>query len=368
MGRRIASLKAYHCAYQFPRRDYLAWTGGVIKGRDCVFVKVTDTDGRVGWGEISEVYFWPEAYVDLINRKVAGFLKGAPVGQREGLQRRLQVFLISLGTAGLSRAVVSGIDLALWNLVRDEPRRTARVPVYASTGFSRDRGEMLAECARAVAAGFRYVKIRGGTSPGEDVRRAKASRALLGDRTGLILDLAQPYTQTPYTFAEVVRICRGIQECNLLWVEEPFWPDDEAAYARLHKTVAVKIGCGENLHTEEQFCRFGPVVDVLQPDVARMGGITTLVRIARHDRQICPHQFGTSVALYTLVRRLHHVRNVRLVELDLLANPFRNAIFGKALRIVNGELIVERCDMSGFEIEMKARRRWQERKNRIGRV
>ncbi|MDZ7603807.1 MAG: hypothetical protein U1A06_20790, partial [Hoeflea sp.] len=65
---------------------------------------------------ISEVYFWPEFYADLINLKVGPFLVGRDAEDIEGIHGDLQVLLISLGYTGHALAAISGVDIALHNL------------------------------------------------------------------------------------------------------------------------------------------------------------------------------------------------------------------------------------------------------------
>lgn len=348
---KIVEVEARHVRYALPESEHIAWVGGTITHRDCVFTRVRTDDGRTGWGEIGEVYFYPQLYIDVVNHRVSEFLVGKDASAVTELHAQLHVLLISLGYSGMAKAVISGIDIALHNLAPPPGPAETSVPVYASTGFAPDIERMCDECRRAVHMGFRSLKIRGGMSVAEDIRRTQAARDCLGAEIGLILELSQSYSYTPYTFDEVVRICRAARECEVLWVEEPFGPEAVALYTQLAQQHLTGIGCGENLYTEEQFRVFGDLVDVCQPDVTRMGGLTSLLRIDQHCKRVAPHQFGTSVALYTLCQHAGKLENLYMLEVDLLDIPIRELIFPNGLRVVDGRLLVDRVDLGSLCID-----------------
>ncbi|MBI4025028.1 MAG: mandelate racemase/muconate lactonizing enzyme family protein [Verrucomicrobia bacterium] len=346
---RIRTVDGIHMSYRLSKSAQVRWQGGTIARREAVFVRIRTADGRTGWGEIGEVYFDPELYVALLNRRVREFLIGRESAAIESLHDALRIRLVPLGYAGMARAVLSGVDLALHNLCPPARSAPLAVPVYASTGFHPHLDGLTEECERAVALGFRLVKIRGGFSVREDVRRVKRARSSLGADVGLILELGQPYAAHPYAYREVERLCAAIREWRVAWVEEPFWPEDIRAYRRLHRRGLTPIGAGENLYTEEQFRMFAGVLDVCQPDLTRMGGVTAFRRIARLCRALAPHQFGGSVALLTTCRAAGALRNLWAVELDLLPNPWREQIFGKSNRLSNGKLNVPPYHLADFD-------------------
>ena len=347
---KIVSVEGIHVKYKLPLEEHLIWSGGVIKQRDYIFIKIATDDGKLGWGEIGEVYFYPEIFADVINNKVENFIVGKDAAEIEKIYNDLHVFLLPIGYSGLAKAIISGIDIALHNLNAKQQNRKIEIPVYASTGFSRNTDKMCEECSKAVDIGFRNIKIRGGFSVTEDINRIKTAREYLGESIGLILELSQPYTYTPYTFFEILEICKGVKRYDILWVEEPFWPEDFSSYERLKKENVVKIGCGENLYTEEQFKKFGGIIDVCQPDMTRIGGINAMKDISGYCRKTAPHQFGTSIALYTLCTIVSLIKNFYMLELDLLKNPVREIIFTKNFNIIKGNLIVPDFDISKLDV------------------
>ncbi|MBU4211670.1 MAG: mandelate racemase/muconate lactonizing enzyme family protein [Verrucomicrobia bacterium] len=329
------------------RSEQVEWAGGVMRRRHAVLVRVESDDGRIGWGEIGEVYFDPELYVNLVNQRVAPLLNGRSFDNPAALEPFLQAALISLGYTGMVCAIISGIKLAFYNLLAPPVSEPIDVPVYLSAGFSRDLGALKDECRQAMAGGFTAIKIRGLLGIARDVERMTATRQTVGDGIGLILELNQPYVPTPYSFPDVVAICEQMQTLDPLWIEEPFGADDLDAYQALHRiNPGVPIGCGENLYTGRQFREFAEVVDVLQPDLARMGGVDALERVAASGKPLAPHQLGASVALWTLIRAFGHRPEIMMIELDRFTNPLRDLIFGRPLIPENGRLRTPPADLS----------------------
>ncbi|MFH0962764.1 MAG: mandelate racemase/muconate lactonizing enzyme family protein [Planctomycetota bacterium] len=344
----IRAVEAILFTYALAPGRELLWAGGTISERASVLVRIADDARRVGWGEISEVYLLPKIYVELVNGRVAGALVGRDPSDIEGIHHDLQVLLVSLGRGGVSSAVVSSVDLALHNLRAELLPAPVELPVYASVGFHPDVARMCAECREALAAGFRNLKIRGGFSVDEDLKRVRAARECIGPAAGLALELSQPYARRPYSFDEVLRLAQSAEEHRLLWLEEPFAADDLGSYRRLKEKTSVPLAAGENLYTEEEFRRFAPALDVLQPDIARMGGITSLARIAQYSTRIAFHQFGTSVALATAARVASTLPNFYMLEMDLLPHPLRDRIFPGGLTCRDGRLLLPPFDFAAL--------------------
>jgi L-alanine-DL-glutamate epimerase-like enolase superfamily enzyme len=93
------------------------------------------------------------------------------------------------------------------------------------------------------------------------------------------------------------RAVRALEAFDLDWVEEPLRADDLDAHRRLREAVDVPIALGENLHTIYRFREFiqAGAVDVVQPNVCRVGGITPFLRIVELAR--C---YGVAVAPHLL--------------------------------------------------------------------
>ena len=124
------------------------------------------------------------------------------------------------------------------------------------------------------------------------VERVAAVREAVGPDVELMADA---YMGWDVTYA--IRMIRMIEEAGiqLKWIEEPVIPDDIDGYARIRRSVSTPISGGEH-----EFTRYGfreliqkEAVDILQPDVNRVGGITEARKIwalaACHGIPVIPH-------------------------------------------------------------------------------
>jgi L-alanine-DL-glutamate epimerase-like enolase superfamily enzyme len=209
--------------------------------------------------------------------------------------------LRELGTSGVTTLALAAVDTALWDLrgvvtgqsVIDRlGRRRASVPVYGS-GVNRHYplDELVAQAERWVAAGCAAVKIKVGLpSLDEDLERVAAVRRVIGDRRGLMVDANQLWD-----LPAARRAVAALDRFDLTWVEEPLLADDLRGHAELRRSTRVPVALGENLGTVAAFreALLLGACDIVQPNVARVGGLTPFLRIAElaraHGARLAPH-------------------------------------------------------------------------------
>jgi L-alanine-DL-glutamate epimerase-like enolase superfamily enzyme len=84
-------------------------------------------------------------------------------------------------------------------------------------------------------------------------------------------------------------------DLGIAWIEEPLHPDDIIGHAALARKSAVPVALGENVYNAETFAAFIEMgaVDIVQPDVTRVAGITEWLRVAhlaqQQARWVVPH-------------------------------------------------------------------------------
>lgn len=180
--------------------------------------------------------------------------------------------------------------LPLWQLLGGAQ---PRVPVYTTEGgwLHLSAQELVDQTLAAQAAGFKGAKIKiGRPHVSEDVARLSAVRAAVGDAFELLTDANQGFNRS-----EVVRRAHAFEGLNLGWIEEPLPAEDVSGHVQLRQHTSIPVAVGESLYHLAQFREYleQGACSIVQPDVARIGGITPWIKTAHlaeaFDVPVCPH-------------------------------------------------------------------------------
>jgi L-alanine-DL-glutamate epimerase-like enolase superfamily enzyme len=301
-----------------------------------IVTEIQTDDGGAGRGFSWTPTIGPQAVKALLDFDVAPFIMGLEANP-ERVWDLLWKRLHEAGGGGLTTIAMAGVDLALWDLQARRAgtsvtgllgQRQDSVEVYGSgVNLHYTLEELVAQVERWVSAGHSAVKIKVGKPDiREDADRVAAVRAVLGPGRKLMIDANQRW-DLPATF----RALEVLGEFGLEWLEEPLRADDLWAYRRLRKHSPVPIALGENLHNIYRFRDFieAGAVDIIQPNIIRVGGITPfrrIVELARaHSIRVMPHllpelsgQLALTMAEPTLVE---DVEDASFEQLGVLEGP-----------------------------------------------
>jgi D-arabinonate dehydratase len=192
---------------------------------------------------------------------------------------------------GISFAILSGIDTALWDLLAKKSNCTLarmlgathdRVLVYGSNGWTNyDANKLVSSVERLVSRGFSLIKIKvgidGGSAMDEDVLRVRAVRKAVGEKIRIAVDANQCWTpEQALTFAQ------KIADQQIEWFEEPIPAQDLLGYSSLAKASPIPLAAGECLAYPDLFRTLLHLqgVSVAQPVLTVVGGITPYRRVA----------------------------------------------------------------------------------------
>ena len=299
---RIASIDITHHRLTFDPPFHASWDTKPRVYFDATIVRVTTDTGLVGLGSGDRMLGF-EGHENL-------FIGRDPLA----IERHYRV----LSHIDFHYGRCWPFDLALWDLagkITGQPcwkllgGLSNRVRAYASSGTLRDPGAM-AECAeRYLSQGFGALKVRFHRGDWrDDVKALEAVRARVGRRLELMVDCNQGWrlpwdTESSWTFKDALVVARELERLGVYWMEEPLYRGDHAGMKTLREATDVRIAAGEmtrQLHELRDLIT-GGCVDVLQPDVALVGGITGLRRVAtlaqEHNLTFTPHTWTNGMGV-----------------------------------------------------------------------
>lgn len=254
---------------------------------ELVIAEVDCDDGTTGIGftyTIGEGGVAVHAFLDHTLRPVVEGERAVP----RAAYHRMREETTFVGREGISELAVSAVDIALWDALGK--RRCAplyellggereRVPAYQTDGgwLQYNRETLVDNAAAAAEAGFAGMKMKIGHSHDEDEARIRAVRETLPADRDLMVD-----ANCAYTIPEARRLAGHLNDVDIAWLEEPLPKGDYSAYADLRDRIRIPLAAGENYYNPSQFKQavVTGAIDVLQPDVCRVGGITAWTRVA----------------------------------------------------------------------------------------
>ncbi len=311
---------------------------------DFCLVRVETDDAVVGWGE-AFAYSSRIAVCAAVRDMVAPLAIGHDAADIAGLGHKLQQSLHIFGRYGITMHALSGLDIALWDIAGKRAgkplhqllggARRASIPAYASLLRYADAALVAHYAARAAGEGFAAIKLHEIDEAVIAAARAAVPRAL-----PLMFDV-----NCPWTLQEAQAVCARLAAHAPHWIEEPvFPPEDFAALRSVRESARVPLAAGENWCTATQFLQAidAGAVDILQPSVTKVGGISEFVRVVALARargvRVAPHSpyFGPgAIATLHLLTTLAEPAWFELFYLEAEAS-----LYGDALKPVDGAMAI----------------------------
>jgi L-alanine-DL-glutamate epimerase-like enolase superfamily enzyme len=355
--------------FRTPIEDPVRTSFGTMTERAAVFVRVEDSDGARGWGEI-----WcnfPNAaaehrallFADIVAPRALGKALDDPVRLWGEIDRALHVLRVQSGDAGALSAAAAGLDLALHDLrarKRGLPLWRALggtddtpVPVYAS-GLNPGRAAY-DTVGRMRAAGYRAFKIKVGFGEETDLGSLRPVAAELQEGERLMVDANQGWD-----LRTACRMAPKLAEFDLGWIEEPLMADRPLTeWTQVAAVAPTRLAAGENLRGAALFQEAidSGLFGVIQPDAAKWGGHSGCLPVARAalaaGRTFCPHFLGGGIGLLHSLHLLAAVRGPGLLEVDANPNPLREGVLQDDFSVHDGSVSLPGGQGLGLEPDIK---------------
>jgi len=354
--------------------------GWFYKTKGALVVEVRTDEGITGWGDC----YGPAAVCRSI---VDTLLKPSVIGKDpfdvEVIWEALYNKVKDYGVSGMTISGISGIDIALWDIVGKACRQPVhkllggafrtRVEAYATglyfKNMERLNEEAVEEALGYAGQGFRAIKMKIGLgSLKKDIERVAAVRQAIGPDLRLMVD-----ANHCFNVPQAIAIGRELESLGVHWFEEPVSPEDLDGYAELRARLDIAIAGGEN-----EFTKFGfreilakRAMDIIQPDVCAAGGLTECKKIAAlaqaHAVQCVPHAWGTAIGLAATIHFLASLPDTPpclvpmppMLEYEQTFNPFRDELSLTRIAHHKGWVDVPTGPGLGIEIDRKVLERYR---------
>lgn len=323
-----------------------------------LFVEVTTEQGHEGMGfSYSKRAGGPAQYAHL--KEIAEVAIGQDPADIAKIYESLMWAGASVGRSGVATQAVAALDVALYDL----KARRADLPLAKLLGAHRDScrvyntsggflqasvAEIKEKAAASLEAGIGGIKIKVGQPDwAEDLRRVAAIREHLGE-TPLMVDANQQWDR-----ARAKRMCRELEQFDLIWIEEPLDAWDAVGHADLSRTFDTPIATGEMLTSVPEHMA---LIDagyrgIVQPDAPRIGGITPFLKFAT----LAAHA-GLALAPHYAMEIHLHLAAAYPTEPWVEHFEWLNPLFEERIDIHDGRMWVPDRPGLGFTLSDQMRR------------
>jgi L-rhamnonate dehydratase len=337
--------------------------------QDDLLIRIQTDEGIVGYGEVDTSPEVGKAVIDAeMSHGTCYGLREILVGQDpfdieqiwQLMYRRTNYY----GRLGVAMHAMSGIDMALWDILGKACGKPVHkllggsycsdVRAYASMLMPDTAEEAREAVRRYVAEGFTAVKL--GYGPlGSDVRRdvalAAAAKEAAGRDVEVMIDIGHGYT-----LKMAMQAAREFEQIGIYWMEEPLPPEDFEGYRRLCDSTSLRIAAGEQDTGRWTFRRliWDACLDIIQPDISRVGGLTEAKRIAymahEANRLLVPHAFRTGVLVAACLHLIAAIPNSAFLEFSVTESALRKELLATPFQAVRGRVSVPTKPGLGIEI------------------
>jgi L-alanine-DL-glutamate epimerase-like enolase superfamily enzyme len=338
----------------YPIDEPLRWGVMIVHVKGGIIVRVHTDEGIVGIGEagLSAEYF--STVGPVINQLLGPALIGEDPLLINKIWEKMHGMTHMWGRRGVETYAMSGIDIALWDILG----KVANLPVYKILGAHKtqirayyapslkDVGSIVKECAHGVEKGFTAFKLRVGFDLEKDKEIVREVRHAVGDHVDLMVDANMAYDRRT-----ALEMARFLEDQSVFWFEEPIQSKSISQYTEDHKwlndRVRINLAGGESLLTRYEFIDVlkDKIFDVIQPDATTVGGLSEVKRIADMGSAwnliFAPHvacSSGTGISLACGLHASLACGNANLLEYDAYGGPAWDGMLLEPIQVEDGYL------------------------------
>ena len=294
--------RIFHVPMTRPRASSMEAAAGRLNHIVTLVVQVHTDDGLVGLGFAYALQSSGRALLAVAEDDLTPLVVGENPLDHERVGSKVYWRMQTVGRRGLVAQAYSAFDVALWDL----KGKAANLPIHKLLGGARDSAEAygsdsawlwmsideVLKASRVYVDQGMGIKIKIGANPDEDGDRIGRIAEELGEEVWLAVDANERYD-----YETALRMARYFEQevGNVAWFEEPLSCEDIDGHARLAAKLDLPIAGGEMLFGLDEFRRYVErgALAVVQPDITRLGGITSTLEVIafakQHGLPVSPH-------------------------------------------------------------------------------
>jgi L-alanine-DL-glutamate epimerase-like enolase superfamily enzyme len=358
--------------------------------QDDLVVLIHTDEGITGIGEVDTNPWVAQAMIHAPGTHSLGLgleemLIGQDPLQPEALWEKMYTGSFMTGRRGLGICAMGALDMALWD-IRGKAlglpcwqflggARKTHITPYASllpTGWTTKeyQDSLVAKAKEAKRLGFRAGKmevvVQGPYAhngvKGDDeliIETVAACREAVGADFVVMVDVCYCWKDAK----TALRVIERVKPYDLFFMETPLQLDNVEGYAYLHDHSPIRIAAGELQNSRFEFLDLmdRAKVDVAQPDVGRVGGLTEAKRVCdmAEDRGklIVPHcwKTGIGIAASAHLSAAHaHCPYIEFLPARLSESQLRRELVIDELQMVDGQIPLPQRPGLGIELNPEA--------------
>ena len=309
---KISSIKSHVLRYELDKE--LGYSQQYYKHRTAHLVEIETDEGITGWGECFGPGNIALANKYIVEKVIQPLIIGEDPINKEYIWHKVYNLLRDSGQKGMPIQALSGIDIALWDILAKKAKlplyqllggkTNSKIPVYGYGMMLQKKSvEELCELFKKEAnqikeKNFKAMKMKVGLGPKEDLKLVSAVREAIGDNFKLMVDANHAYNKN-----DALYVGKGLDEMEIYWFEEPVAPEDYDGYKELKEKLKTNIAGGE-----AEFTKYGwnqliknNCIDIAQPEVCGLGGITEYLKVSALAQSnfipIVNHVWGSALSV-----------------------------------------------------------------------
>lgn len=327
--------------------------------QDTLIIRIHTDEGIVGIGEVDCVPMVAKAIVEAPpSHSIATGLRHLLIGENpfevERLWDKMYRGTIYFGRTGPALHAISGVDIALWDIIGQAAGRPVcemlggifrrEIKAYASALMPEtplEAGNLAEQYAKQgyLAIKFGWGPI--GRDPKLDEELVRAMRSGAGDHVDIMIDAGMAWD-----LKGALRMAEVYEKYGVFWLEEPLHSTDIAGYRELADRTSIYIAGGEQDSGRIAFQHLLDEghLDIIQPDLARCGGLTEGKKIAymAYDRhkKVVTHAFKTGILVAASSHLTAAIPNGFMIEYTMSSSPLARDLVETTIEFKNGYVIV----------------------------